>query len=115
MSTRLVGGAMAVGVAVGLVGAAVLAASGWGDDEPRRLAVLGQTGAPGTEAAMSADSSAFGGTTYRLAPGVGHAGGEAAAWSLRTGDAVEERIRGLAAALGLSGDVVSEEFAWSVT
>lgn len=108
---------MAVGMAIGLAGAAVLAATDWGVEERRRLAVLGQAGAA-TESAsmMSSDSSvAFGGTTYRLAPGVEDLGGEATAWSVPIGADVEERVRDLAESLGLAGEVVSDEFAWSVT
>ena len=118
MRTRLVGGAIALGVSMGLVATAVVAGfSGSDGGDPEPLPVLGEVGAgAGAEAAMSADSSmAFGGITYQLDPGVEQPGSEATAWSLRVGDDVEARVADLATALGLSGEVVSEEFAWSVT
>ena len=109
---------MALGVSVGLVATAVVAAyTGSDGGGPRPLPVLGEVGAgTGAEASMSADSSlSFGGITYRLDPGVAQPGDEATAWSLRLGDGVEGRVQELATALGLTGEVVSEEFAWTVT
>ena len=115
MGKRLVGGAAALGLAVGLVATAVVAASGAGDEgSPEPLPVLGAGAAAGdtatAEAGEGGDAArmSIGPVEYEVAGDLPALDGQARAWALEAPDDLDARIHELAERLGLPGEVRRE-------
>lgn len=112
MGKRMVAGAAALGVAVGLAVVGVVVAMG-GDEPPAPLPVLAGDRGESAEPADSASSLLVAPVEYRTDGPLDELGGEAPAWKLGQ-DADLDRIAALAEALGLGAEVVETASGWEV-
>ncbi|MGI8759369.1 MAG: hypothetical protein ACR2K0_08700, partial [Acidimicrobiales bacterium] len=112
MGKRMVAGAAALGVAVGVAVVGVLVATG-GSEPPAPLPVLAGDRGEGAEPADAAAGIVVAPIEYRTDGPLDELGGEASAWELG-GDADLDRIAALAGALGLGAEVVETAPGWEV-
>jgi hypothetical protein len=110
---RVVAGAAALGLAVGIATIAVVAGSGVGEP-PVPLPVLGASAGTGATAAdRGASSTGATGVGYEVEGDLPELAGEAHAWSVGR-EADLARIATLAEALGVSGRVRTTGLGWEV-
>lgn len=112
MGKRMVAGAAALGVAVGVAVVGVLVATG-GSEPPAPLPVLAGDRGEGAEPADAASGIVVAPIEYRTDGPLDELGGEAFAWELG-GDADLDRIDALAEALGMDGEAVESGSGWEV-
>ena len=113
MERRVVAGAAALGLAVGLVIVAVLVVIGRdGGPAPLPVRTSGPAAAPAA-AEPAVDSSAPATVTYEVEGELEELDGEARAWSLDA-DADVERIAALAEVLGIPGGLIETPTGWRV-
>lgn len=112
MGKRMVAGAAALGVAVGVAVVGVLVARG-GDEPPAPLPVLAGDRGESAEPADAASSLVVAPVEYQTDGSLDDLGGEAFAWELGQ-DADLDRIAALAGALGLGAEVVETASGWEV-
>lgn len=113
MGRRVVAGAAALGLAVGLGVVALLVATGGGDD-PVPLPVLGAGRAAMGAAEPAVDSSAPASITYEVDGTLDELSGDARAWWVGT-DVELDRVVALAGALDLDGEVHATPAGWEVS